>query len=57
MNDMSTDTAEMDVAAVVAGLGQRAKAAAQELALATAQQRNLALLEAAGSCARVWTKF
>jgi len=47
MNDMSTDTAEMDVAAVVAGLGQRAKAAAQELALATAEQRNLALLEAA----------
>ncbi len=47
MNDLSTDTADMDVAAVVADLGQRAKAAAQELALATADQRNLALREAA----------
>ena len=47
MNDLSTDTAGMDVAAVVADLGQRAKAAAQELALATADQRNLALREAA----------
>ncbi|QCO57765.1 glutamate-5-semialdehyde dehydrogenase (plasmid) [Pseudorhodobacter turbinis] len=43
MNDMN----QMDVAAVVAKLGQRAKAAAQELALTTADQRNLALSEAA----------
>ncbi|WP_458790696.1 glutamate-5-semialdehyde dehydrogenase [Yoonia sp. MH D7] len=47
MNDLSTGTKPMDVTAVVAGLGQRAKAAAQELALATAEQRNQALNEAA----------
>lgn len=47
MNDMSIDTNEMDVTAVVANLGQRAKAAAQKLALATAELRNHALNEAA----------
>jgi len=47
MNDMSTDTNEMDVAAVVANLGQRAKAAAQKLSLASAEKRNQALNEAA----------
>ncbi len=47
MNTMSTDTNGIDVTAVVASLGQRAKAAAQALALATSAQRNLALTEAA----------
>ena len=47
MNDMSTTTSEIDITTAVAALGQRAKAAAQELALATAEQRNLALTEAA----------
>jgi len=47
MNDMSTDTNQTDVTATVANLGQKAKAAAQQLALATADQRNLALNEAA----------
>ena len=47
MTDMIPKETEMDVAAVVAQLGQRAKAAAQDLALATAEQRNLALREAA----------
>ena len=47
MNDMSTDINRMGVTAVVANLGQRAKAAAQELALASAEQRNQALNEAA----------
>ena len=47
MNDMSTTTSEIDITTAVAALGQRAKAAAQELALATAEQRNLALVEAA----------
>lgn len=47
MNDMRTETNEMDVTAVVANLGQRAKVAAQELALASAEQRNQALNEAA----------
>lgn len=49
MSDMSTDTNEIDVTAVVANLGQRAKAAAQALALATSEQRNLALTEAANA--------
>ncbi|WP_197078304.1 glutamate-5-semialdehyde dehydrogenase [Hoeflea sp. IMCC20628] len=44
---MSTDTEKMDVATLVADLGQRAKAASRELALANAEQRNLALTEAA----------
>jgi glutamate-5-semialdehyde dehydrogenase len=47
MNVMSTDTDPKDITAVVADLGQRAKAAAQALALTTAEQRNLALTEAA----------
>ncbi|MEX1236272.1 MAG: glutamate-5-semialdehyde dehydrogenase [Roseovarius sp.] len=49
MNDMSTDTpkAKADIAALVADLGQRAKAAAQDLAGTTAAQRNNALTEAA----------
>ncbi|EEB84181.1 glutamate-5-semialdehyde dehydrogenase [Roseobacter sp. GAI101] len=47
MNDMSTDTAQMTVATLVADLGQRAKAASRDLAMATAEQRNLALREAA----------
>jgi glutamate-5-semialdehyde dehydrogenase len=47
MNDASTDTNQMTVTDVVATLGRRAKAAAQKLALATAEQRNQALNEAA----------
>lgn len=47
MNDMSTDTNQMDVTSIVANLGRRAKAAAQKLALATTEQRNQALIEAA----------
>ncbi len=49
MNEMITDpkSSDTDVAAVVADLGQRAKAAARELALASTKQRNLALCEAA----------
>ncbi|MEH6648245.1 glutamate-5-semialdehyde dehydrogenase [Sulfitobacter sp.] len=47
MTNMSTSTNEIDIAAAVANLGQRAKAAAQDLALTTAEQRNLALSEAA----------
>ncbi len=46
MNDMSTET-NPDVAAVVADLGHRAKAAARELSMATTEARNLALTEAA----------
>jgi glutamate-5-semialdehyde dehydrogenase len=46
---MSTDKAQSkaDIAALVADLGQRAKAAAQDLAGTTAEQRNTALTEAA----------
>jgi glutamate-5-semialdehyde dehydrogenase len=47
MTDINPNTNKTDVAAVVADLGQRAKTAAQSLALATADQRNLALSEAA----------
>lgn len=47
MNEMSTDTHDIDVAAVVADLGGRAKSAARDLALTSAEQRNLALREAA----------
>ncbi|MBS1303206.1 glutamate-5-semialdehyde dehydrogenase [Loktanella sp. SALINAS62] len=47
MNDMSIETKPMDVTEIVAQLGQRAKTAAQKLALATAEQRNQALHEAA----------
>lgn len=47
MNDMSTDPEGSDVATLVADLGPRAKAAARELAMATTDERNLALTEAA----------
>lgn len=47
MNDMSIETKPMDVTEIVAQLGQRAKTAAQKLALATVEQRNQALHEAA----------
>jgi glutamate-5-semialdehyde dehydrogenase len=51
MIDMGTateaDTNQSDLATVIATLGKRAKAAAQTLALATAEQRNKALSEAA----------
>jgi glutamate-5-semialdehyde dehydrogenase len=47
MNDLSDTTKEIDITTSVANLGQRAKAAAHRLALATAEQRNLALIEAA----------
>ncbi len=47
MNDMSTDTNGSDVAQVVADLGRRAKAAARSLSMATTDERNLALTEAA----------
>ena len=46
MNEMSTQTTP-DVAAVVADLGRRAKAAARDLAMASTESRNLALTEAA----------
>tara|TARA_R110002096_G_scaffold44524_9_gene119879 strand:+ start:35566 stop:36846 length:1281 start_codon:yes stop_codon:yes gene_type:complete len=49
MNDMSTETAKNDVATVVADLGKRAKAAARELSMATAAQRNQALNAAASA--------
>lgn len=47
MNDMSIDPSASDVATIVANMGHRAKAAAQELSMATTEQRNLALTEAA----------
>ncbi|MFA8441138.1 glutamate-5-semialdehyde dehydrogenase [Yoonia sp.] len=47
MNDMSTDPKGTGVAAIVADLGRRAQAAARELSMATTEQRNLALTEAA----------
>lgn len=49
MNDMSTEPAKdpSDISMVVADLGKRAKAAAKTLAMATADQRNRALTEAA----------
>lgn len=46
---MSTETATNDVATVVADLGKRAKAAARELSMATAAQRNQALNAAASA--------
>ncbi len=46
---MSTETAKNDVATVVADLGKRAKAAARELSMATAAQRNQALNAAASA--------
>ncbi|WP_400087038.1 glutamate-5-semialdehyde dehydrogenase [Yoonia sp. R78084] len=47
MNDMSTEPKGSDIATIVADLGQRAKAAARDLSMATTAQRNLALTEAA----------
>jgi glutamate-5-semialdehyde dehydrogenase len=47
MNDMTTTPESSTVADLVADLGQRAKAAARDLALASSEQRNLALTEAA----------
>lgn len=49
MNDMSTEPEQMNIATLVGDLGQRAKAAARDLAMATADQRNLALKEAAAA--------
>lgn len=46
MNELRAQTQE-DIAAVVADLGKRAKTAARALAMATADQRNLALTQAA----------
>ena len=47
MNDMSTDAGQTDVATIVADLGRRAKVAARGLSMATTDQRNKALTEAA----------
>ena len=47
MNDMSTDAGQTDVATIVADLGRRAKVAARDLSMATTDQRNKALTEAA----------
>jgi glutamate-5-semialdehyde dehydrogenase len=49
MNTENTQTIEdgLDASAVVLAMGQRAKAAAPDLAMATSEQRNLALKEAA----------
>ncbi|MBT8411016.1 MAG: glutamate-5-semialdehyde dehydrogenase [Octadecabacter sp.] len=47
MNEMTTDTVQPNVQAIVADLGRRAKAAARGLSMATADQRNMALTEAA----------
>lgn len=47
MDDMSRNTETIDIATLVADLGRRARAAARELAMAGAEQRNLALTEAA----------
>ena len=47
MHDMNTDPSGSEVATIVANLGRRAKAAAQKLSMATTDQRNLALSEAA----------
>jgi glutamate-5-semialdehyde dehydrogenase len=47
MNDMSTDPNGGGVAAIVASLGRRAKVAARDLSMATTDERNLALTEAA----------
>ena len=49
MNDMSTEPEQMNIVTLVGDLGQRAKAAARDLAMATADQRNLALKEAAAA--------
>ncbi|WP_342069744.1 glutamate-5-semialdehyde dehydrogenase [Yoonia algicola] len=47
MNDMSTDPKGSDVATIVADLGCHAKTAARDLSMATTEQRNMALTEAA----------
>ena len=47
MNDMSTEPAHLDVATLVADMGRCAKNAARELSMASAEQRNMALTEAA----------
>lgn len=47
MNDMSTEPAHLDVTTLVADMGRRAKNAARELSMASAEQRNMALTEAA----------
>jgi glutamate-5-semialdehyde dehydrogenase len=47
MNDISTDAGQTDVATIVADLGRRAKVAARGLSMATTDQRNNALTEAA----------
>jgi glutamate-5-semialdehyde dehydrogenase len=49
MNNMSTDPKGSDVATIVADLGRRAKAAARDLSMATTEQRNMALTQAAAA--------
>ncbi len=49
MYDISTDPTGTDVTKIVADLGRRAKAAARDLSMATTDQRNLALSEAANA--------
>jgi glutamate-5-semialdehyde dehydrogenase len=52
MNEMSNLTADQDIASAVQTLGRQAKAAAQDLALSSTEQRNLALTEAANALRR-----
>ena len=47
MNDLSNPLDATDVGKIIADLGARAKAAARDLSMATTEQRNLALTEAA----------
>lgn len=49
MNEMSAHIAKSDIAALVSDLGQRARAAARDLAMASIEQRNQTLTEAAKS--------
>ena len=49
MNEMSPPTTQTDIAAVVSGLGQRARSAAQALSVASIDQRNTAVTEAANA--------
>ncbi len=52
MNEMSTNGVRRDVEAVVSDLGHRARDAARALSTAPAEQRNLALAEAANALRR-----
>ena len=49
MNEMSPPTTQTDIAAVVSGLGQRARSSAQALSVASIDQRNTAVTEAANA--------